>query len=136
MKIKINQIPPEGLQVEEQADARALDLETEIIKFRAPLAIKAEISRITNAVIANLSVVGRIYFNCSRCLEESEAALKKDFQLHYLLDKGDVEIDFDPDIRQEIIIDYPIKPLCRPDCLGLCVKCGKSLNEGKCNCNN
>ncbi|MDD4899909.1 MAG: DUF177 domain-containing protein, partial [Candidatus Omnitrophica bacterium] len=109
---------------------------TESIKFRGPLTVKAQVSRVTNAVIAKVSVAGRIFFDCSRCLRESEAALKKDFSLHFVLDKGDVEINFDPDIRQEIIIDYPIKPLCRTDCLGLCLKCGKNLNEGKCNCNN
>ncbi len=134
MKININQIPPEGLGIEEQVKAQALDLETDIIKFRTPLNIKAQISCITNAVIAKLSVDALGYTSCSRCLSECEMNLKKDFQLEYILDKGDVEINFDPDIRQEIIIDYPIKPLCRPTCKGLCLHCGKNLNEGKCNC--
>jgi uncharacterized protein len=43
-------------------------------------------------------------------------------------------IDLNPDIREEIILVYPIKPLCSIDCKGLCPKCGKNLNEGKCNC--
>jgi uncharacterized protein len=27
-----------------------------------------------------------------------------------------------------------MKPLCRPDCQGLCVSCGKDLNLGACGC--
>jgi len=28
----------------------------------------------------------------------------------------------------------PSKPLCRPDCKGLCPRCGQNLNEGACRC--
>lgn len=28
----------------------------------------------------------------------------------------------------------PTKMLCKPDCKGLCCKCGKNLNDGPCDC--
>ena len=28
----------------------------------------------------------------------------------------------------------PMKPLCKPDCKGLCPSCGKDLNLGACGC--
>jgi uncharacterized protein len=28
----------------------------------------------------------------------------------------------------------PFAPLCRPDCLGLCSRCGGDLNLGECTC--
>lgn len=37
-------------------------------------------------------------------------------------------------IRQSIILSIPIAPICREDCLGLCPRCGKNLNEGPCEC--
>ncbi len=58
----------------------------------------------------------------------------KDIQLSYALDSSDVFIDLKPNIREEIILDYPIKPLCSLSCKGLCLKCGKNKNEGGCNC--
>lgn len=33
-----------------------------------------------------------------------------------------------------ILIDMPIRLLCREDCKGLCPVCGKNRNEGDCHC--
>ncbi len=135
MKIDINQIPPEGLTLIEEFAPREQDLETEIIKFRGPIKIKAEISKITNAVTVYLTLSGSMYANCSRCLNELEIDFKKDkIELHYPFNKSEPGIDLDPEIREEIILDYPLKPLCQPHCKGLCPKCGKNLNELTCGC--
>ena len=75
-----------------------------------------------------------IYAPCSRCLREFEKPIVLDIKLNYPLDKGLTYIDLDSDIREEIILDYPIRLLCGENCQGLCVKCGKNLNEGGCNC--
>ncbi len=37
-------------------------------------------------------------------------------------------------IRQNLIVTLPARPLCKPDCRGLCPHCGKDLNEGPCEC--
>jgi uncharacterized protein len=37
-------------------------------------------------------------------------------------------------IRQNLLLVVPIKPLCRPDCAGLCPTCGENLNVRKCTC--
>ncbi len=134
MKININRIQPEGLILREEALASQLDLETDIIKFRSPLSIEAEVSRITNAVTVNLALRGLGYARCSRCLDEFEIDFRKNLRLNYPVEKSDTTLDLDPDIREEIILDYPIKPLCSPGCKGLCSRCGKNLNEGSCNC--
>ncbi len=134
MKIDINKIPLEGLTLEEEVNPSALDLETDIVKFLEPIKIRAEVSKITNAVTVNLSLSGSIHLNCSRCLREFNVALKKILRLNYQVNKSEPIIDLDQDIKEEIILDYPIKPLCNPDCKGLCPKCGKNLNEGGCSC--
>ena len=134
MKIIINQVPAEGLYLEEEINPAELDLETGLIKFRPPLKLAARITRITNALTIGLNINGIIFADCSRCLSEFEWALDKDVQLNYLLDSSDVFIDLEPSIREEIILDCPIKPLCSLNCKGLCLKCGKNKNEGGCNC--
>jgi len=128
VKININQIPLEGLIIDEEITAKALDVETDTVK------LEAEISKITNAVTVKLSLSAKLSLVCGRCLNEFEIDLKKKLQLNYPVGKGDLVIDLGPDIRQEIILDYPLKPLCRPECKGLCHKCGKNLNEGGCSC--
>jgi len=44
------------------------------------------------------------------------------------------ELDFTPRVRETIIFNLPIKPLCRSDCRGLCPVCGQNLNVRACAC--
>ena len=134
MKIEINKIPFEGFTLEEESSAAALGLNTEIINFQGPVKITADVSRITNAVTVHLVLDALMYASCSRCLQDVDISFTKDITLNYPVERSQLVIDMDPDIREEIILDYPIKPLCKPDCQGLCLKCGRNLNEGKCNC--
>ena len=134
MKINIHQITPEILTLEEEVSPKILDLDTDLVKFRKPLNIKAEVTKITNALTVELTLHTRVYMECSRCLNEFEIDFKKNLRLSYSLNKSDREIDLSPDIRDQIILDYPINPLCSPDCKGLCPNCGKNLNEGGCSC--
>jgi uncharacterized protein len=134
VKIIVNQVPAEGLYLKEEIKPEELDLETALIKFRSPLKLSARVIRITNALTIDLNIHGTIFADCSRCLNEFEWVFDKDIQLHYPLESSDVFIDLNPEIREEIILDYPIKPLCKVNCPGLCLKCGKNKNEGGCNC--
>jgi len=134
MKIAVNQIPFEGVTLEEGIAASELDLETEIIKFREPIRIKADVSRITNAVSAQVKISAVLYISCSLCLDETAIDFKKELNLNYPVDKNVQVIDLNPDIREEILLDYPMKPLCNPNCKGLCQKCGNKLSEGGCTC--
>jgi len=58
-------------------------------------------------------------------LEESDGVIGLDDQ--HVLDMEDV-------IRQYVLTEVPIKPLCREECSGLCPECGKNLNKEKRNC--
>lgn len=42
--------------------------------------------------------------------------------------------DLEDIIRTTFVLNMDSKMLCKPDCKGLCFRCGKNLNEGKCNC--
>lgn len=134
MKIDINKIPLEGLTLAEEFNPRELDIETDIIKFRTPVKIKARFTRVTNAVTVNLSLEALMHTSCSRCLDEFDIKSKKNIALNFQANSQEPVIDLGPQIREEIILDYPIKPLCKTDCKGLCPKCGKNLNQGGCTC--
>ncbi len=43
-------------------------------------------------------------------------------------------LELDEPLSEAIILEFPTKHLCKEDCLGLCPKCGKNLNEGSCSC--
>jgi len=134
MKINVNQIPAEGLTLDESLPAKSLDLETDFIKFDSPLTIHASLSKITTAVTAEITLKGVMRLVCSRCLGEFRINLDKGLQLSYMISRPGETIDLNPDIREEIILDYPIRALCKEDCKGICPVCGTNLNEKKCDC--
>ena len=43
-------------------------------------------------------------------------------------------LELAPMLREHVILAAPMQPLCSDDCLGLCARCGKNLNEGLCQC--
>ncbi len=73
-------------------------------------------------------------FRCVRCLEEFERHIKNSVYLKYDLSFDQEFLDITEDIRNEIILSYPSKPLCKDDCKGLCPVCGKNLNLYDCDC--
>lgn len=88
---------------------------------------------------------------CDRCLTEAEKTLNREF-VHTLAlsaedeDSDDIiivtdsaapggySLDLFSLVRDDILLELPIKHLCSESCLGLCPQCGQNLNEGKCNC--
>jgi uncharacterized protein len=78
---------------------------------------------------------------CSRCLEPFERSLRVEVSElfvrgarpdddEYPLLEG--EIDIEPMIRDAVLTEMPFAPLCRPDCLGLCPRCGGDRNLREC----
>lgn len=47
--------------------------------------------------------------------------------------QGD-HLDLVPMVREQVILAAPMQPLCREECLGLCLQCGQNLNERRCGC--
>lgn len=43
-------------------------------------------------------------------------------------------LELAPMLREQVILASPMHPLCSEQCLGLCARCGKDLNEGPCRC--
>jgi uncharacterized protein len=91
---------------------------------------------------------------CSRCVKPVECPLSVNFKEEYLpfIDPrtqarvkvyegeepfrigDDYMLDLTEALRQYILTCEPSKPLCKPDCAGLCPECGGDLNETVCGC--
>jgi uncharacterized protein len=47
--------------------------------------------------------------------------------------EGEV-LDLTEGLAEQVIMQLPIKPLCHPECQGLCSRCGVNLNRERCSC--
>ena len=85
---------------------------------------------------------------CGRCLEEVPTQIcfdidkKLDINESVLIDdemeENDYLIGFELDVDKlvyaEILVNWPMKVLCKEDCEGICNVCGANLNKGDCGC--
>ncbi len=134
MKINISRIPPEGLKIQETLLPASLDLDSQIVKFKEPFKVSVLVLKLDNVVNFDVDLSVKGILVCARCLNEISFEINKKAFFSYPIDSRNLIIDLDQDIREEIILEYPIKPLCTPDCKGLCFKCGEDLNLGRCKC--
>lgn len=44
------------------------------------------------------------------------------------------ELDFEPVLRDHLLLSWPMAPCCAEGCLGLCPVCGENRNEQACQC--
>ena len=80
---------------------------------------------------------------CGRCLTDFELPLDSEFEEIFTYEHNplsedemvipeDGNINFEPYIRDYLLLEVPINPLCKPDCRGLCDICGQNLNVRDC----
>jgi len=100
-------------------------------------------TRTAQGLYAQGRLNAKIPQECVRCLSEftQELAIGIRDLFIYPPEKGadpllvipeTAILDLSGIIREYLILDIPLQPLCRLDCLGLCPVCGKVQREGKC----
>ena len=122
-----------NLVLEEDVNPDELDIDIGVMRFPEDLHLKAEAWKSEDELTVHVHVEGERYFTCSLCLEEFNNLFEKELTLHYDI-KGLNAVTIDQDVRDELIVDHPIRILCRNDCRGLCPYCGTNLNAGACDC--
>lgn len=72
---------------------------------------------------------------CSRCAIEFDERIEvPSFVTSVEVADSDSFVDLTDELREAILLDFPRYPVCRPDCRGLCPRCGADLNLGPCGC--
>ena len=101
--------------------------------------------------ILNISAKGQVavWIPCSRCLEpvlvscpvdydeEIDMKLSEEERIEALDESSFIqnkELDTDKLLHNEVLINWPMRVLCKEDCKGICSICGKNLNHGTCDC--
>lgn len=133
--------------VEAETELRQIEVADEVIPFTdvSPVSLT-----FTNIGKGRARIVGHakvtLAMRCDRCLRPVEETLDLSFDREvFAPDISGVpqddqefmngyEMDVDDFLHIEIVINLPMKVLCKPDCRGICRQCGKDLNTGTCDC--
>ena len=117
----------------------ALDVRDELIRAEKPLRYDLAVESMHDAILVQGSLRLTLDCECVRCLKsfKHEVALT-DWALHLPLegeDKVSIEndsIDLTLFVREDMLIEFPQHPLCKPECAGLKKKSGvRKANELK-----
>lgn len=101
------------------------------------------VGRTPQGLIVQGNFGGISTLECVRCLSTFQNHLQWEFTELYafkeenmtesgLMVPEDSHLDLQSLVREFAILEFPIKPLCRIDCKGLCQECGQNLNEQDC----
>jgi len=122
-----------------ELDKAVLGDDLELINFDGVV----KIDRTPQGLVVQGTFSGDTTLECVRCLKEFEFRLKWELTELYAFSKKTVsesglilpdsaQLELAPLLREYALLELPIKPLCKPDCKGLCVECGQDLNEKDC----
>ena len=113
--------------------------------FTESVVISGEVKNSTDIVSLVAKAEFTLNLACDRCAKE----FKRTFSIpieHVLVtelnddDNDDFIVidsfhyDLEPLVNEDILLSLPMKVLCREDCVGICHRCGKDLNDGPCDC--
>lgn len=135
MLIDLRSIPVGGMVLKGEESPEIIDIQEPGIDFSFPVLYEVKVTLAGNMLLVSGWLKTGVRLECSRCLTEFNAIIDvKDFFLRKEIVDPGMTIDLTEDIRADIILALPVKPLCKTDCAGICPLCGQDLNIKKCGC--
>jgi|WetSurMetagenome_2_1015567.scaffolds.fasta_scaffold00340_17 uncharacterized protein len=149
MKIIISEIPDEGIEV-----VLTDHLQSDAVRIVSPVEASLRIDKVETDLVASGDLSSAVELQCARCLKNFELKIASPFSVVYhpagqigrheqhelksdeldtVFYTGDI-FDTDDLLKEQLILNLPMKPLCSPDCKGFCPVCGADLNISACDC--
>jgi uncharacterized protein len=124
------------------------------VGLHEPIQVRVELYKAGAKYVLEGFIKGALRIRCDRCLESYRHGLESRFRLILkqateesgqpeieLLDEdmqvdfiNGTEVDLGEIVRQQVLLNQPMKSLCRDDCRGICPGCGQNLNTETCTC--
>jgi uncharacterized protein len=156
------QLVEEPLQFEETIAPGTLDFAADLRQV-GPLPVKGQADLIVEHRSANTHVDdirvraeyhGDFVVLCARCVDPVPLPIEGAFDLIFRPESADAEsgeraitedeteigyygesgLLLEDVVREQVLLSLPSRTLCKPDCKGLCPRCGQNLNVAKCSC--
>ena len=127
---------------------RDFDFEFETVRLGEDLGVNefagtARFSRTPQGLVLQGDFKAETQLECVRCLDpfiqplqwsltELFAFDRRNMTESGLLVPEDGQIDLEPLMREYALLEFPISPVCKADCKGLCPVCGENRNQTDC----
>ena len=138
-----------GFLLHEQAGySRTFDFDLPAVQIGEDLAIRSlrgslRLTRTAQGLYGDGRLTAVTRAECVRCLSEFDQPLTVRIGDLFASPPGQATdpllavpetglLDLSPLLREYLLLEVPLQPLCRADCLGLCPICGNNLNEMRC----
>jgi uncharacterized protein len=128
----------------ERLSGRLADLRVGVAEVPAgeDVHVETTLEWVTDGLLASGAISAPWRAECQRCLGPARGRV--DFDFRELFERtpregesyrlGHDSIDMEPLVREAILLELPLVPLCAEGCRGLCPTCGADLNHGACGC--
>ena len=164
MRIRLEELKEGTLRLEFEEPPGTFPVLTEMVdsgvcEFLAPLKAALRAQQIGDIVEIEGNISTAVRVDCGRCLQSFQMPIESSFTWTYsqrepapeqsdahqeelelttedmgLIYYQGKEISLKNEIQEQVVLALPLKALCKPDCRGLCPKCGADLNTEKCDC--
>jgi uncharacterized protein len=149
MKITISEIPDEGIELDLTGN-----IQSDAVRVLTPVKASLRFDRVEPQLIARGVLSGTVELQCARCLRNFESKIVSQLNVVYhpadelsrheqhelksdeldtVFYTGDI-LETDDLLKDQLILNLPMKPLCSSDCKGFCPVCGTDLNISDCTC--
>lgn len=102
---------------------------SEDLSFLEALKVSGEAFFQLNTIYLAIQIRTVVEQSCSRCLAPVHTPVERYEHFAVSLPEGEDSIDLTSEVVGLIGASIDPRPLCRPDCRGLCPRCGVNLNE-------
>jgi uncharacterized protein len=138
-----------GFLLHEQVGySRTFDFDHPAVQISEDLAIRKlrgslRLTRTAQGLYGDGRLAAVTGVECGRCLSEFDQPLAIRIDDLFTFPPGQAAdpllavpetglLDLGPLLREYLLLEVPLQPLCRADCRGLCPECGNNLNESPC----
>ena len=162
MEFKVSELEREPIEFDLQLSPGSVELGEEAEQvgnlFTSGRAEVLHEHRGPKEIVADIRLRGKFSGNfqvpCARCVEPVEIPLAAEFDLIFRPAAADsdpaersitapeTEIGYylkdslllEDVLREQVLLSLPVRTLCKPDCKGLCPRCGANRNSQTCTC--
>ena len=126
--VNVRHLEVNPLELKDQLTLEELDIDPldELIHLSQPLAYEIVVEKVEHGLLAQGRLELVLDCDCSRCLKTyPHPVVIEDWACH-LLFEGEESVpvindlvDLTPYLREDIVLAFPQRPLCEPECKGL-----------------